>query len=108
MKISIIFVFILSVAVGIFALNAIDSQVKEIVQEKSSKLKAFNDKKPKVVIRHIFADQSLKCIAEDEDKKRYILEISDRIPLVGETWEVRYTYLRGDVPSMGELLERVE
>ena len=66
-------------------------------------------KNPKAVVKHIFADvESVhRCIVEDENKKRYILEIGgDKIPLIGETWKICYTHIREDKPTMCTLLEK--
>jgi hypothetical protein len=84
--------------------------LKALLKKTNNKLKELNDKNPKAVIKHIFADvESVhRCIVEDEDKKRYILEIGgDKIPLIGETWKICYTHIREDKPTMCTLLEKV-
>ncbi len=94
-------------------------ETRKTIQQNHAKLMVINAKEHKAVVKHIFIDNVRegkhlytthnRCIVEEtEHDRRYIVEIEDKIPLVGEVWKIHYTYINGEVPSDCILLEKAE
>ncbi len=85
--------------------------------EEFKQLKIMNDRHPTVVVKHIFIDiykvkQHIspynRAIVEDASGVRYIIEIDDQIPLVGETWEILFLRYDHEGNVVGKFLKKVK
>lgn len=85
--------------------------------EQYEQLKEINDRHPTVVVKHIFVDihkvkQHVstynRAIVEDSAGVRYIIQIDDQIPLIGETWEVLFLRYDHEGNVVGKFLKKVK